>query len=196
MGDVITWLSYGLEVSIIRTLTTRLHAFWKFVDECQNQNGVVGELAKLTVAEYTPKFPAGGRRIANVIRDRAAAHTSLADAKTILKSVDDDTEVAIFETDERHNSFSTLGEEVFTFGQIFDARGASEAKSAFIEWFEWARHVDTALGEFHNKLFKSLVVERFPEIAVTSKSVNYPPGYYVNASQDFHLPYLIEGIPN
>ncbi len=195
-NEVADWLTYNQEAALFRAFTLRLREFWKFLERCQNQNAQVGELARQIVAKYKSGLTNVGFEVADVFRDRVSAHTSMKDAKDALKSVNDEVEVAIFESVERHNSFSTLGEEVFTFGQLSKLCEAPKSRRDYLEaWFEWASLVERALAEFHNELFKQLVVDNFPDISVQTYGVEFPKKLVVSAAQEFQLPVIVENLP-
>ncbi|OWU82442.1 hypothetical protein [Phaeobacter sp. 22II1-1F12B] len=195
-NGIIDWLKYFQEAVVLRLAVVRLNEFWRLLYKSKNQNGDLGNISKLILEKYTPQLPRDGKKISALVRDKIAAHTSMDDAKSALKNLGDDLEIHFYETDTKFLSFSTLGEEVFTFGPVTEISGNADLRrNTFEELFQWIHLTSNALTEFDRLLMKHLIANRFPELKTKQEVVDFPKNLAVSSQEDYTLPIFVEGIP-
>lgn len=195
-NEVVTWLKYSQESAILKALTVRLFEFWRFAKSCENQNGDVGEVAKQVISQFYWIEESVGFEVGQIIRDRASAHTSMKDTKAALKNVPDSISIEILNNDNCHNSFYSLGDEVFIFGQLRGLVDENHNVRDLIEcWYQWAKSSSDALTIFHVRLMKVLLHDRFEDFNVKICSVPFPKHLVIDASDGTQLPIFAENMP-
>ncbi|MYM55072.1 hypothetical protein [Thalassovita mangrovi] len=194
-STAIDWMKYGQEVGLLRALTIRLFEFWRFIQRCKNQNGDVGEIACEVTTEFFWIEDSVGYDVASKIRDTATAHTSLKDAKQAADTLADELEITFLDTANRHNSFYSLGEEAFIFGQLSALIDDQHSVGDLIEcWFGWAESVANVLTVFHVRLVERLVLNRFPECRPVELQIPFPENLVIDGSGPVQLPVYVENM--
>ncbi|MBL3703626.1 hypothetical protein GI582_13095 [Sulfitobacter sp. BDSS02] len=192
---VADWLKLSQEISILRALTIRLFEFWSFVEKCRNQNGEVGETARMVLEKFFWIKNSIGYEVAETLRDKAIAHTSLKDVKKALKNINAEAEILSAANRESINSFYSLGEEVLIFAQIRALEDDFHSSSDLLEcWLDWAKNASSALLIFHVSLQERLVLDRLPSTEVISRQVYFPRSLVADCGREQQLPVFLMNV--
>ncbi|WP_425039887.1 hypothetical protein [Primorskyibacter sp. S187A] len=188
-------LKYGQEAGIIKPLTLRLLEFWKFLKSCEKQQGDVGEIASNIVSEFDHVESLIGHEVAISIRDKAAAHNTIKDAKRLCREIEDETPVFSLYSANRYNSTYTLGDEAFITGVLRSLEDELHTQSDLRDcWYEWTRHMSDIATVFHSRLYRRLVTDRMPDIQCAKTEVDFPDHFVFETSAGNCLPVHVSGM--
>ncbi|WP_336097615.1 hypothetical protein [Roseovarius sp. CH_XMU1461] len=197
-SQALNWLILGQESSILRALTVRLLEFRRFVLKCQNQNGVLGSIATevgAIISEREESRPFG-LQVAKHMRDQASAHSSLDDAKKAINHSSPNTEVIFLDSENRHNSYYSIGDQVFIFDNLLQlSNDIHDIRGLINEWHLWAMQTADDLTVFHVRLMHALVLDRFPDNRVSNETITFPNNLISDATAPIRLPVFYENMP-